>query len=195
MERIRFSNIAKLPSRFGQFNILSFTLEGQTDEHSVIFMGDLEGKKDVLMRIHSECLTGDAFGSLKCDCRDQLLFSMNSIADKGEGMIIYLRQEGRGIGLFNKVNAYALQDKGFDTVEANHQLGFETDLRTFDMVPEVLAYFGVESVALMSNNPEKIGTLQGAGIKVSRIVPVIMPQNDFNRDYLKVKKEQLNHLL
>ena len=143
------------------------------------------------MRVHSECLTGDSMGSLKCDCRDQLEFALTTIEKQG-GMVIYLRQEGRNIGLLNKVNAYALQDKGFNTIEANHQLGFLDDERTYEMVEFILDYYKINKIKLLTNNPKKIESLKN--VEIVERVPVIIPSNKFNEGYLKTKKEKMGHL-
>ena len=186
--RINISNIAKLPTRFGDFKIQTFQ-EG-IKEHLVIFKEPLE--KTPLVRVHSECLTGDAIGSLKCDCRDQLEYALRAISDEG-GMVIYLRQEGRNIGLLNKTNAYALQDKGLDTIQANHQLGFRTDERSYEVVEFILEHFGKDSIKLLTNNPKKIESLEGINIVERR--PIIIESNQYNEGYLKTKKEQMGHLL
>ena len=149
----------------------------------------------MLTRIHSECLTGDIFTSKKCDCGEQLEQSMRMISKKGSGIILYLRQEGRGIGLFNKINAYALQDKGQDTIQANHSLGFDTDLRDFSIAIEALEYLEIKSIELLSNNPEKINVMENSNIYVTRRIPLIIETNEYNLDYLEIKKEKLNHLL
>ncbi len=185
--KIEISQIAALPSRFGTFKIQSFK-EG-IKEHLVIFKEPLD--EVVLVRVHSECLTGDTIGSLKCDCRDQLEFALEAIEKEG-GMVIYLRQEGRNIGLLNKVNAYALQDKGLNTIEANHQLGFADDERTYEMVEFILAHFGIKKIRLLTNNPRKIESLKD--IEIVERVPVVMKANKFNEGYLKTKKEQMGHL-
>ena len=143
------------------------------------------------MRVHSECLTGDSMGSLKCDCRDQLEFALTTIEKQG-GMVIYLRQEGRNIGLLNKVNAYALQDKGFNTIEANHQLGFLDDERTYEMVEFILDYYKINKIKLLTNNPKKIESLKN--VEIVERVPVIIPSNKFNEGYLKTKKVKMGHL-
>ena len=186
--KIEISEVANLPSRFGTFKIQSFK-EG-IKEHLVLFKEPLE--EVPLVRVHSECLTGDSMGSLKCDCRDQLEFALTTI-EKNGGMVIYLRQEGRNIGLLNKVNAYALQDKGFDTIEANHQLGFLDDERTYEMVEFILDYFKITKIKLLTNNPKKIESLKN--IEIVERVPVIIPSNKYNAGYLKTKKEQMGHLL
>ena len=183
---MKISQIASLPTKYGEFKIQSF--KEREKEHLVIFTENLP--QIPLVRIHSECLTGDALGSLKCDCGEQLEFALREINKKG-GIIIYLRQEGRGIGLFNKVNAYALQDKGFDTVEANHQLGFEADLRDFSIVEEILKHFNIKKIMLLTNNPKKEFAFKE--IKVEKRIPIIIKPNPFNKDYLKTKKEKLGH--
>ncbi|MDD3324367.1 MAG: GTP cyclohydrolase II [Sulfurospirillaceae bacterium] len=186
--KIEISNIANLPSRFGNYKIQSFK-EG-VKEHLVIFKEPLGDTP--LVRIHSECLTGDTIGSLKCDCRDQLEFALEAI-EKNGGMVIYLRQEGRNIGLLNKVNAYALQDVGFNTVEANHQLGFADDERTYEMVETILNHFGIKKIRLLTNNPKKIESLKN--IEIIERLPVIITPNKHNKNYLKTKKEQMGHML
>lgn len=193
--KVLFSNKAKLPTKFGEFNIVSFKEENSSKEHLVVSMGDLQSKENVLTRVHSECLTGDVFTSLKCDCGEQLEASMKLISEKKEGIIIYLKQEGRGIGLFNKVNAYALQDAGQDTIESNHSLGFETDLRKFDIVSHVIDYLGVKSLNLLTNNPEKIESITRSTGKLTGVNALKIAPNKYNLDYLTVKKDQLNHRL
>lgn len=193
--KVLFSNKAKLPTKFGVFNIVSFKEENSSKEHLVVSMGDLQSKENILTRVHSECLTGDVFTSLKCDCGEKLEASMKLISEKKEGIIIYLKQEGRGIGLFNKVNAYALQDAGQDTIESNHSLGFETDLRKFDIVSHVIDYMGVKSLNLLTNNPEKIESITHSTGKLTGVNALKIAPNKYNIDYLTVKKEQLNHRL
>ncbi len=185
---MKISEVANLPTKYGNFKIQSF--KENEKEHLVIFTENLP--QTPLIRIHSECLTGDALGSLKCDCGEQLEFALKEIQKKG-GMVIYLRQEGRGIGLFNKVNAYALQDKGLDTVEANHQLGFEADLRDFSIVEKILEYFNIKEIELLTNNPRKEFAFKN--IKVKKRIPIIIKPNPFNKNYLKTKKEKLGHKL
>ncbi len=188
MRHIDISQVAKLPTKHGIFNIQAFK-EGHR-EHLAIYRDNLSDNP--IIRVHSECLTGDALGSKKCDCGEQLAFAQELIAKKG-GMIIYLRQEGRDIGLLGKVNAYALQDKGLDTIQANHQLGFKADERTYEMVEYILDYYGIEKIQLLTNNPKKIESLKN--IKITKRIPIIMDSNDYNREYLEVKKEQMGHLL
>jgi len=188
MNTIDISQIATLPTRYGTFKIQAFR-EGNK-EHLAIFTDDLSDTP--IVRVHSECLTGDALGSVKCDCGEQLHFAQELIAKEG-GMIIYHRQEGRNIGLLNKVNAYALQDAGLDTVAANHQLGFKADERTYEVVEFILKHFGITKLKLLTNNPAKIDSLQDIEI-VERIPIQIMP-NPHNEGYLQAKKEQMGHLL
>ena len=188
LSNISISNIANLPTKHGKFKIQSF--KQKEKEHLVIFKEPLSDTP--IIRVHSECLTGDALGSLKCDCGEQLDFALDTINKYG-GMVIYLRQEGRNIGLLNKVNAYALQDKGFDTVEANHQLGFNDDERTYEMVEYILNHFGIKKIKLLTNNPAKIESIKDVEI-VDRL-PIKVGENPYNRDYLKVKKEKMSHLL
>ena len=185
---IEISQVANLPSRFGKFNVKAFK-EGEK-EHLVIYAKEL--KKEPILRVHSECLTGDAIGSLKCDCRDQLEFALELI-DKEGGMLIYLRQEGRNIGLLNKINAYALQDKGFNTIEANHQLGFKTDERTYEMVNFILEHFEIKKVKLLTNNPDKISALQE--VEIIERIPIVIDSNEYNRGYLDIKRDDMGHLL
>lgn len=185
---IAISEPANLPSRFGAFKVKSFK-EGHK-EHLVIYKEPLNDTP--IVRIHSECLTGDAIGSLKCDCRDQLEFALQTIEEQG-GMVIYLRQEGRNIGLLNKINAYALQDKGLDTIEANHQLGFSADERTYEIVTTILHHFDIHKIRLLTNNPEKIRSLED--IEIIERLPIIIDPNAHNEGYLKVKKDQMGHLL
>ncbi|MBS5829431.1 MAG: GTP cyclohydrolase II [Campylobacter concisus] len=183
---------ANLPTKFGEFKVIGFK-ENNTDNcHLALVKGDFNTDEPVLVRIHSECLTGDAIGSLKCDCRDQLEASLKYIEENG-GMVIYLRQEGRNIGLLNKINAYNLQDKGFDTIEANHQLGFKADERTYEVVDFILNHYGIKEVNLLTNNPLKLHGL--SSVKIVKRVPIVIKPNKFNEGYLKVKKEQMGHIL
>src|SRR5579872_5440149 len=189
---------ANFPSRFGHFRIYGF--EGiygdQIEECVVLAMGDLtSGEEPPLVRIHSQCLTGDVFHSLRCDCRSQLELSLNLIAEEGRGLLIYEHQEGRGIGLLNKLRAYELQDGGADTVEANERLGFEADLRDYQMPAEILLHFGVKAVRLLSNNPEKIEALERAGIRVAERIPCIVTPHESSQGYLQTKKQKMGHLL
>lgn len=188
MKNINISDVANLPSRFGAFRVQAFK---QGYKEHLVIMKEPMGETPIV-RVHSECLTGDALGSLKCDCGDQLAFALRTIENEG-GMVIYLRQEGRNIGLLNKINAYALQDKGFDTVAANHQLGFAADERTYEMVQYILAHYGIKKIRLLTNNPQKISALEG--IKIIERLPIVIDPNEHNEGYLQVKKEQMGHLL
>jgi GTP cyclohydrolase II len=188
MRQIEISKVAKLPTKYGIFNIKAFK-EGQR-EHLAIFTDNLSDTP--IVRIHSECLTGDALGSIKCDCGEQLVFAQKLIASKG-GMIIYHRQEGRNIGLLGKVNAYALQNTGLDTVEANHQLGFRADERTYEIVETILEHFNIKKIRLLTNNPKKMSSL--SSVEIVERIPIRMASNPYNEGYLNVKKKQLGHLL
>src|SRR6476619_465461 len=188
---------ADFPSRFGQFRIYGFayTAGGETEEVVALKMGDLEHGGPPLVRIHSQCLTGDVFHSLRCDCRAQLELSLQTIAAEGRGLLIYERQEGRGIGLLNKLRAYELQDAGADTVEANERLGFESDLRNYELPGEILRYFDLSAVRLLSNNPEKVAAVEAAGVQVAERVPCIADALDTRAAYLQTKREKMGHLL
>src|ERR1700688_1705817 len=189
---------ANFPSRFGHFRIFGFEgyYDGRLEECVVLRMGKLEAGDDPpLLRIHSQCLTGDVFHSLRCDCRSQLELALNLIAEEGRGMLIYEHQEGRGIGLLNKLRAYELQDAGADTVEANERLGFESDLRDYQMPAEILRYFKVRSVRLLSNNPDKIAALERAGIRVAERIPCMIAPHESMEGYLRTKKQKMGHLL
>ena len=189
---------ADFPTRFGHFRIYGFEgrLDDRLEEAVVLEMGDVaHGPLAPLVRIHSQCLTGDVFHSLRCDCRSQLELSLNLIAEEGRGLLIYEHQEGRGIGLLNKLRAYELQDGGADTVEANERLGFEADLRNYEMPAEILLYFKVKSVRLLSNNPDKIAALEHAGIQVAERIPCIVAPHESTAGYLRTKKQKMGHLL
>lgn len=185
---IEISEVADLPTEFGVFKIKAFK-EGEK-EHLAIFTENLP--EIPIVRVHSECLTGDALGSKKCDCGDQLHYALALIQKEG-GAILYLRQEGRNIGLLNKVNAYSLQDKGFDTVEANHQLGFHADERSYEVVGVMLENLGIKKIRLLTNNPRKINNVKG--VEIVERIPIIMEPNSYNKNYLRTKKEKLGHLL
>ena len=185
----------KLPTKFGEFRIIVFKNEVDHKEHLMIVKGDVRGKSDVLMRIHSECLTGDVFGSHRCDCGEQLENALRSIEEQGEGIVIYMRQEGRGIGLTNKIKAYTLQDQGYDTVEANVKLGFPPDMREYSLAAQMLRELDVKSVKLLTNNPEKKEDLERWGITVSKRVPIVIKANSINAKYLSTKKEKMRHML
>ena len=188
---------ADFPSRFGHFRILGFQgMDGKESEDAVVLqMGDIQTPEPVLVRIHSQCLTGDVFHSLRCDCGEQLEMAIKTIGKEGRGLLIYEQQEGRGIGLLNKLRAYELQDQGADTVEANQQLGFEADLRAYQMPAAILNFLGVRAVRLMSNNPDKIRALESGGVKVVERIPSIVDPVGASANYLRTKREKLGHLL
>ena len=187
---------ADFPSRFGHFRIYGFegVYAGDREEAVALRMGDLAGPPP-LVRVHSQCLTGDVFHSLRCDCRSQLEIALALIAAEGRGLVVYEHQEGRGIGLLNKLRAYELQDSGADTVEANEQLGFEADLRSYALPVDILCYFGLHALRLLSNNPGKIQALEQAGIRVVERVPCIAPALDSTQEYMRTKREKLGHLI
>ncbi|MCL1037749.1 GTP cyclohydrolase II [Shewanella corallii] len=192
---IKYIATSKLPTPWGVFAMHGFEDTETGKEHVALTFGELSGDQPVLGRIHSECLTGDALFSLRCDCGFQLQAAMQSIAEAGQGFILYLRQEGRGIGLLNKIRAYALQDKGANTVEANEQLGFEADMRRYDMIQPMLEHLGITSVRLMTNNPRKVKAMQDVGVDVAERVPLQVGKNQYNEAYLKTKSTQLGHLM
>ena len=183
------------PSRYGHFRIKAYesALDGKC--HIAVVKGDVAGKKNVLVRVHSECLTGDALGSLRCDCGDQLAIALKNIEKEGEGVVLYMRQEGRGIGLANKMRAYELQDKGADTVEANVELGFAPDLRDYGIGAQILSDLGLTSIRLMTNNPAKRAGLEGYNLEIVERVPLVVKANKFDKRYLRVKKVKMGHLL
>ncbi len=186
---------SKLPTKFGDFSIFVFKNEIDHKEHLAIVKGDVNGQSDVLLRIHSECLTGDVFGSKRCDCGEQLDAALRSIEKEGTGVVVYMRQEGRGIGLTNKIKAYALQEQGLDTVEANVELGFPPDMREYSLAAQIIKYLGIKSIRLLTNNPEKRHGLEHWGISVSKRVPLIIPANKINASYLHTKEVKMGHLL
>lgn len=186
---------SKLPTKFGDFSIFVFKNEIDHKEHLAIVKGDVNGQSDVLLRIHSECLTGDVFGSKRCDCGEQLDAALRSIEKEGTGVVVYMRQEGRGIGLTNKIKAYALQEQGLDTVEANVELGFPPDMREYSLAAQIIKYLGIKSIRLLTNNLEKRHGLEHWGISVSKRVPLIIPANKINASYLHTKEVKMGHLL
>ncbi len=193
--RVKFVAQATLPTAWGEFTIHGFEDLVTGKEHVALAMGDTAAAEAVLCRVHSECLTGDALFSLRCDCGPQLQYAMQKVAEAGCGIILYLRQEGRGIGLLNKIKAYSLQDQGADTVEANEQLGFAADGRDYEVCKPMLAHFGVSNVRLLTNNPEKVAALESLGIRVSERVPIETGLNTHNESYLAVKVSKMGHLL
>jgi GTP cyclohydrolase II len=192
---VRIVAMAELPTRFGDFHIIAFENNRDGKEHVAITKGDVIGAKDVPVRLHSECLTGDAIGSLRCDCRDQLEASLTAIGKMEMGMVLYLRQEGRGIGLINKIRAYELQDGGLDTVEANLALGFHDDERDYAVAAHMLKSLKIDSIQLMTNNPKKINQLTQYGINVTRRIPHIMEVNEHNKFYLETKAAKSGHMI
>lgn len=194
---MRFDKVpcAKLPTRLGDFTIYGFRDMDSGEEAVALVAGNPHPGTIALVRIHSQCLTGDVFSSKRCDCGDQLEAAMGLIVKAGNGVLVYQQKEGRGIGLINKIHAYELQDRGLDTVAANEKLGFEADLRDYRMPAEILKYLGAVRIHLLSNNPEKVQGLQQEGIVVEKRVPLEIPPNTLTRGYLKVKKEKLGHIL
>jgi GTP cyclohydrolase II len=192
---VRIAAIAELPSRFGRFHIVAFYNNKDNKEHVAIVRGDVTNAEDVPVRVHSECLTGDVIGSLRCDCRDQLESALKMIGQMEKGILLYMRQEGRGIGLVNKIRAYGLQEYGYDTVEANLALGFHDDERDYSVAAHMLMSLKVKSIKLITNNPRKIQDLTEHGIVVTGRIPHIMQPNEYNRFYLETKAHKSGHLI
>ncbi len=186
---------AKLPTPYGNFTAIAYRSNIDPDEHLALVMGDVATDDPVLVRVHSQCLTGEVFGSLRCDCGEQIKMAMKSIAEEGRGVLLYMRQEGRGIGIHNKIRAYELQDKGMDTVEANISLGFAPDLRDYGVGAQILAELGLHNIRLLTNNPKKVIGLESYGLKVLETVPIITAPNPFNSRYLETKQKKLGHVL
>jgi len=186
---------AKLPTRYGEFTMIAYKSNVDTDEHVALIKGDISNGDPVLVRVHSECLTGDVFGSLRCDCGDQITLAMHDIAREGRGVFLYMRQEGRGIGLHNKVKAYALQDEGLDTVEANIALGFAPDLRDYGIGAQILADLGLHKIKMLTNNPKKVIGLESYGLEIVETVPLIVKPTPYNIHYLEAKQAKLGHIL
>lgn len=192
---VMVASVAEFPSIYGEFTIVGFVNNRDAKDHIMIIKGDIGDGKDILLRVHSACLTGDALGSLRCDCGPQLHHSLELIEKEKRGIVLYHQAEGRGIGLVNKLRAYALQDAGYDTYDANVALGFLPDARDYEIPAEMLKKIGVESVRLLTNNPEKVAELERFGIKVTSRIPLELPSHLHNHDYLKTKKERFGHLL
>jgi GTP cyclohydrolase II len=191
---VAMSGVADLPTRFGNFRIVAFGERGGP-EHAALLHGEPWGRADVPVRLHSECLTGDAIGSLRCDCRDQLEASLRFIGEQEAGIVLYLRQEGRGIGLVNKIRAYALQDEGLDTVEANRALGFRDDERDYGVAAHMLHLLKVESIRIITNNPRKIAGLEEHAVRISGRIPLVVPPNEHNVFYLSTKARRSGHYI
>ncbi len=185
----------ELPTKFGDFRLYVYESIIEKDHHLALVKGEVRGKKNILVRVHSQCLTGDVFGSLRCDCGGQLSRALQMLEEEGKGVFIYMRQEGRGIGLFNKLKAYMLQDRGLDTVEANEALGFPPDLRDYGIGAQILVDIGLSTIRLLTNNPKKIIGLEGYGLKITERIPIEIPPNCINYGYLHTKKTKLGHIL
>ena len=192
---VRREAVADLPTDYGDFRIVLYENEIDNKEHVALVYGDVDGKDDVLVRVHSECLTGDVFASRRCDCGSQLHTAMKQVAEEGAGVIVYMRQEGRGIGLKNKIRAYHLQEQGFDTVEANVELGFAPDLRDYGIGAQILKDLGLSGIRLLTNNPRKIVGLEGYGLTVKGRVPLVIPPHSGNAFYLDTKRRKMDHML
>ncbi|MCL0104267.1 bifunctional 3,4-dihydroxy-2-butanone-4-phosphate synthase/GTP cyclohydrolase II [Dehalococcoidia bacterium] len=186
---------ARLPTAYGEFTAISYRSVIDSDEHVALVKGEVDGDEPILVRVHSECLTGDVFGSLRCDCGKQIPMAMEAIASEGRGVFLYMRQEGRGIGLHNKIKAYALQDQGMDTVEANEELGFPPDLREYGIGAQILVDLGVRNMRLLTNNPKKVIGLDSYGLRVVETLPIMAPATPENVHYLETKREKLGHLI
>lgn len=192
---VRLVAVADLPSRLGDFQVVAFLSPSDQKEHAALIHGDVAGKERVPVRLHSECLTGDVFGSLRCDCREQLELALTEISRMESGIVLYLRQEGRGIGFVNKIRAYQLQEEGLDTIQANEALGFRADERDYAVAAHMLESLDVRSILLMSNNPAKIADLRLHGVRVEGRIPLVVPPNPYNKRYLETKRVKAGHLL
>ena len=192
---VRLETTVDLPTRFGKFRLAAFIAGDDRQDHLAVIHGEVAGADDCPVRVHSECLTGEVFGSQRCDCREQLDAALSYIAEQPRGAVIYLRQEGRGIGLINKLHAYRLQEEGMDTIEANHHLGFPADARDYRIAARILELLDVRSVALLTNNLDKIDGLRAEGITVTDRIPLVTSGNPFNQDYLETKRTKMGHLL
>ena len=187
--------VVKMPTDYGDFDLHLYRSKVDGQHHLALVRGEISGAKNVLVRVHSECLTGDVFGSRRCDCGPQLHSAMQQVADAGRGVILYMRQEGRGIGLAPKIQAYKLQEQGLDTVEANEKLGYGMDLREYGLGAQILVDLGLKTIRLLTNNPKKVVGLEGYGLKITEQVPIRVKPNPHNERYLKTKREKLGHLL
>jgi GTP cyclohydrolase II len=192
---VKIVAIADLPTRFGEYQVVAFWNDGVRRDHAAFVHGNVFERENVPVRIHSECLTGDAIGSLRCDCRDQLIASLEKIGHEEAGIVLYLRQEGRGIGFANKIRAYQLQDAGYDTVQANEALGFRPDERDYEVAAHMLGSLHVASISILTNNPEKLEDLQRHGVKIVRRIPLVVAPTSQNREYLETKRRKMGHLL
>jgi 3,4-dihydroxy 2-butanone 4-phosphate synthase/GTP cyclohydrolase II len=192
---LRIVALANFPSKYGSFKIVAFENNKDGKDHIMVIKGNVESAENVLTRVHSSCVTGDVLGSLRCDCGDQLKEALRMIEQEGQGVLLYMQQEGRGIGLTNKIKAYMYQDKGIDTYDANLLLGFPPDQRTYELAAAMLKKFRIASVRLMTNNPQKIRDLEEFGVKIKARIPIEISPNKFNRFYLETKKEKFEHIL
>lgn len=192
---VRAVAVATLPSQYGQFQAVAFFNNRDNKEHAALVHGNVINQEDVVVRLHSECLTGDVFGSLRCDCHDQLITALRTLGKTKAGLLIYLRQEGRGIGFINKIKAYALQQEGLDTKEANIALGFRDDEREYSVAAHIIKSLKIRSVRLMTNNPRKIAELEQYGVKIIERIPLVIRPNKYNRFYLETKEKKFGHLL
>jgi 3,4-dihydroxy 2-butanone 4-phosphate synthase / GTP cyclohydrolase II len=194
-KQVRCTARTSIPTPYGTFELRLYECLLDNYHHVALIKGEVSGRENVLVRVHSECMTGDVFGSLRCDCGEQLRLALKRIAEEGRGVLLYMRQEGRGIGLVNKLKAYALQDSGLDTVEANEHLGFPPDPRDYGIGAQILADLGLHKIRLLTNNPRKIVGLEGYGLKVSERVPISVGATEYNREYLETKRDKLGHLI